>query len=267
MTHASNDDSDGKGGQNTDFISAQCDHSGTVQFRMRGDDVLSCPGVLYNLGTTAVRKLRFVRSKGALSVDVDDKQVCSHAMTKGADYRKYKSAPLRFGGNNQASHKGDTQNTNLRLSDIAIVRQPFLAGVDAPCYAGDGTNWSGDTLKVTAGTWKNTNTDRLRCYLQCQGVTGCAYWVINPNDSRCFSKGSSAVLKLNDDDNVAGEMVCKGMPSTCKAMGIPELCLCLHSLSLFSRSPSVPLGWVCPSLGCFLSNFLSEYPDAFELKK
>ena len=121
MTHASNDDSDGKGGQNTDYVSAQCDHSGTVQFRMRGDDVLSCPGVLYNLGTTAARKLRFVRSKGTLSVDVDGKQVCSHAMTKGADYRKYKSAPLRFGGNNLASHKGDTQNTNLRLSDIAIV--------------------------------------------------------------------------------------------------------------------------------------------------
>lgn len=112
-----------------------------IVFRLRRDDELRCPGVLSNMEATAPRKLRFVRSKGRLSVDVDGKQVCSHEMGKSADYGKFMSAPVRFGGNNWESHM-NTQNTNLRLSDIAITHEEGMvaardfADVEGKRFAG-----------------------------------------------------------------------------------------------------------------------------------
>lgn len=153
---------------------------GRIQFRVRGDDVMSCPaGTLPNPTSTQPRALKFSRTNKVLRVFVDGRQKCSRTTTLEPDLALFRNAPLRFGAN----HGNPIyQNLNAELSNFE-----FESGNDAIGHYTHVRKECVDGMEL-AKYYGKTITE---CSVLCDNHSKCVAFNFAPQHGSCLLKSDA----------------------------------------------------------------------------
>lgn len=205
---------------------------GRIQFRLRADDKLDCPaGTLSHPSSTTARKLKFSHVGGRLQVEVDGNIKCSKQTTLIPEFKRFRNAPLRFGGNHG---NPNGQNFNAVVSDIRIAEgwnnvdifwqrseeinlsnnKHFdipASALGAPkCMTKVNMDVKSGSFKHHAGSYQTGVTSDTECRGLCNAAVGCTAWVRQPSTNKCWLSEQTGNIEFETESDRNSGLACSG---------------------------------------------------------